>query len=357
LAKELVDGDAAKLSKGSGKKCTWKCELGHTWIATVSDRTAGYGCPYCSGNSVWPGFNDLATTHPGLAKELVDGDPVKLSKGSHTKFTWRCELGHTWKATVKDRTAGYGCPYCSGNSVLSGFNDLATTHPELAKELVDGDPVKLSKGSHTRFTWRCELGHTWKAIVKDRTAGYGCPYCSGNSVLSGFNDLLTTHPDLARELVDYNPSRLTKGSKRISIWECAKGHKWKTTVGTRTSGSGCPSCANSGFNPNEDAWLYFVEHSEWDMYQLGITNFPDQRLNDHKRLGWQLLELRGPMDGHLTQQWETSMLRMLKAKGADLSNAEIAGKFDGYSEAWTKSTFDVTSIKELMRLTEEFESE
>ena len=42
-------------------------------------------------------------------------------------------------------------------------------------------------------------------------------------------------------------------------------------------------------------------------------------------------------------------------KGADLSNKEIAGKFDGYSEAWSKSTFPVKSIKELMRLTEEFE--
>jgi hypothetical protein len=27
----------------------------------------------------------------------------------------------------------------------------------------------------------------------------------------------------------------------------------------------------------------------------------------------------------------------------------------GYSEAWSKSTFEVSSIKELMRLTEEFE--
>ena len=30
---------------------------------------------------------------------------------------------------------------------------------------------------------------------------------------------------------------------------------------------------------------------------------------------------------------------------------------DGYSEAWSKSTFEVKSIKELMRMTEEFEAE
>ena len=61
------------------------------------------------------------------------------------------------------------------------------------------------------------------------------------------------------------------------------------------------------------------------------------------------------MDGLITQQWEKAILQMLKAKGADLSNSKIAGKFVGYTEAWSKSTFEVRSIKELMRLTEEFE--
>jgi hypothetical protein len=31
--------------------------------------------------------------------------------------------------------------------------------------------------------------------------------------------------------------------------------------------------------------------------------------------------------------------------------------FDGYSLTWNKSTFDVKSVKELMRLTEEFEDD
>jgi len=37
-------------------------------------------------------------------------------------------------------------------------------------------------------------------------------------------------------------------------------------------------------------------------------------------------------------------------------NPKLGGKkFDGWTEAWSKSTFDVKSIKELMRFTEEFE--
>jgi hypothetical protein len=61
------------------------------------------------------------------------------------------------------------------------------------------------------------------------------------------------------------------------------------------------------------------------------------------------------MKGYLAQQWETAILCMLKAKSVDLSNEKIVGKFDGYSEAWGKSTLPVKSIKELMQLTEEFE--
>lgn len=68
------------------------------------------------------------------------------------------------------------------------------------------------------------------------------------------------------------------------------------------------------------------------------------------------MEISNPKIGSEARNWETLILFMLKAQGADLSNEKIAGKFDGYSEAWSKDTFEVKSIKELMRLTEEFES-
>jgi hypothetical protein len=91
------------------------------------------------------------------------------------------------------------------------------------------------------------------------------------------------------------------------------------------------------------------------MFQVGITNNADRRLAEHAKNGWEIIEVRGPMNGQLAKQWERAILRMLKARGADLSNSSVAGKFDGYSESWSKSSFEVKSIKELMRLTEAFE--
>jgi hypothetical protein len=139
-------------------------------------------------------------------------------------------------------------------------------------------------------------------------------------------------------------------------FKCPQEHIYRAVVKDRTgSKSGCPICSKHGFNPGKAGFLYFLEQPEWDMFQIGVTNNLDQRLKIHTDRGWQAIEIRGPIDGLLAINWETAILRMLKARGADLSNNKIAGKFDGYSEAWSKSTFEVKSIKELMQLTEKFE--
>ncbi len=358
LAKEIIEVDPTTITRGSNRKVKWLCKNNHIYETQPHRRDKGLGCPYCSGQSILQGFNDLATTHPELAKELVNGDPRTISKGFNKIFTWRCELGHTWKSSVNKRTfKNSGCIYCAGKSILQGFNDLATTHPELAKELVDGDPQTISKGQVAYFTWKCKLGHQWKSKVNNRTSGSNCPYCTSHKLLIGFNDLETKYPEIAKEAYGWSPVSVIAGSNKKVRWICNYGHKWSATVSARTSGAytGCPACSKYGFDPYKSGYIYFLEHLDWRMFQIGITNVPQERLTRHSNLGWKILEIRGPMDGHLTQQWETAILRMLKAKGADLSNSKIAGKFDGYSEAWSKSTFPVKSIKELIRLTEEFE--
>jgi hypothetical protein len=108
------------------------------------------------------------------------------------------------------------------------------------------------------------------------------------------------------------------------------------------------------YDPNKVGYLYFLENPKLEMLQIGITNQPEKRLAKHARGGWDLVEIQ-KMDGLLARNWETSILKMLRGRGVVLGPLGIAGKFDGYSEAWSKSKFEVSSIKELMRLTEEFE--
>jgi len=355
LAKQAYGWDPSSLTRGSDFKREWTCDFNHIWTAAISGRVGGNGCPYCSGRAAIAEVNDLLTLEPEIASEADGWDPKSVSLKSNLKKEWSCRLGHRWNAVVSNRTNGNGCPYCSGRVASPGVNDLLTTDPELARQANGWDPTSLSRSSNLKKSWKCQLDHVWVSTIDKRTLGRGCPYCAGKKVLQGFNDLVTSHPEIAAQAEGWDPTLFNKGSDLKKNWKCELGHVWNTRISHRTMGIGCPSCSQTGFDPNLEGWLYFLTHSDWEMFQIGITNVPDNRLGKHKSLGWEVMELRGPMDGHLTQQWETAILRMLKATGADLSNGKIAGKFDGYSEAWSQSTFQAKSIKELMQLTEEYE--
>jgi hypothetical protein len=359
MASELVEIDSTSISSGSGYKALWRCKLGHEWRTSVANRAiSGTACPVCSGQKLLTGFNDLQTKFPSIAKDAEGWDPKCVLSGSHSKKNWKCEFGHVWQTTIDHRVnRSSGCPFCSGRMAITGENDLATTYPEIASQAVDWDPSKELPNSAKRVRWKCNLGHEWLAVIYSRVVSKyeGCPYCSGKSVLAGFNDLATINPNLAESANGWDPTEFTSGSGSKKSWKCLEGHTWNASISSRNRGNGCPTCARFGFDPNKDGWLYFLTHPNWQMLQIGITNFPVHRLRNHKKLGWKLIELRGPMDGLIAREWETSILKMLKANGADLSNKEIAGKFDGYSEAWSESTFPAKSLRKLMNLVEENE--
>lgn len=250
-AQAVCADDARKVSHGSGKRLKWRCSFGHEWVASVYSRVhGGCGCPVCSGVASAKRHGLLADERPDLAAELVDESlKTSLTAGSNRYVDWRCVRGHVWSATVSNRVRnGQSCPVCSGRSVVRGENDLATTHPELAAELVDANlAYEVGERSSVVALWRCHLGHEWKASVLSRTrGGTGCPYCANKKVLVGFNDLGTTDPELASELVcAQDATRYVRGSHAKLRWRCAQGHEWVAEVASRAiAGSGCPYCAN-----------------------------------------------------------------------------------------------------------------
>lgn len=265
IAAQLVDPTLAHtLSRGSNETVLWQCELGHQWSARVYNRTNAKnrtGCPVCSGKQVLVGFNDIATTHPEAAALFADPELTLTTTGfSNKSIDMRCPQGHTWKAPPSRLTAqGSRCPYCSGRKPVAGVNDIATTHPELAQQMVDPDlATKLSSGSNKIVQWRCPVDndHVWGAQPVDRTLKKsGCPHCSGRIVTPGVNDLATTHPNLASELADQSlATQISKGYGELVQWRCRVDptHVWQSTVWNRVKGSGCGICANKqvlvGFN-------------------------------------------------------------------------------------------------------------
>ena len=251
----------------SQKKVWWLCEKGHPWQAVVDKRSRGLTCTVCSGRTILPGCNDLATLRPDLAQEWLYTKnapllPNHTAPHSNQKIWWRCARGHIWRATVNDRFAGNGCPVCTHRRVLAGFNDLATVNPLLASQWHPSrngalTPAQVTCNSGRKIWWLCEKGHSWQATVTDRHRGNGCPYCSRRQVIPGVSDLASTHPALAAQWHPEKneglfPSAVSAGSSRKVWWQCSLGHSWQAIISNRVKGRGCPYCAGKkawpGFN-------------------------------------------------------------------------------------------------------------
>ena len=271
---------------GSNKKVWWKGTCGHEWQTSVKARSNGEKCPICSGARVIAGINDLATLEPLLVKQWSKKNkikPTEVSIGSHKKVIWRCEKGHEWSdrnypllptqvtvfanrkawwkckdcgrewnTLISTRSGGSKCPYCSGYIFLKGFNDLQTTHPEIASEWSEKNlplkPDEVNAKSRKNVWWRCsKCGNEWKSVINARVKGTVCPVCAEREVLAGYNDLATTDSQLLSEW-DYEqnklkPTEVSRTSAKRAWWKCRHGHSWSMKINERTIlKKGCRFC-------------------------------------------------------------------------------------------------------------------
>ena len=246
----------------------WICESGHSYYATVKDVIkSDCICPACSNKIVYEGFNDLATKNPKLAAEWSEKNDKKANdvmETSQYEAKWICPTCKgEYKAKVSERKVGDdSCPYCKGERFRSGVNDLTKTNPELVSEWSSNNEIKASEvweNSSYNAKWICPTCKgEYKAKVSERKVGDdSCPYCKGDRVLPGFNDLATKNPELASEWScnnDKTASEVMETSSYVAKWICPTcSGEYYARVSERKKGDKlCPYCKDdrvlAGYN-------------------------------------------------------------------------------------------------------------
>ncbi len=251
---------------GSVYKVWWKCPTcGYEWQSSPQKRCErGHGCLNCSKQAPLVGVNDLETLYPEIAKEwhpTKNGNikPTDIRPRSNRVYWWKCQkCGYEWQASGSNRIGHKsGCPACAGRVPIAGTSDLFTVCPHLKDEWDFDlnqiiDLSKTPKGSHVKVWWKCaKCGYKWQASIRSRTQGSKCPCCSNRVVKKGYNDLATTHPDIA---IDWNIEKngtltaelVTAGLNKKVWWKCHKcGYEWEASPNHRTAikkPTGCPMC-------------------------------------------------------------------------------------------------------------------
>lgn len=160
-----------------------------------------------------------------------------------------------------------------GHIVPKASVPMVESHPELVSSLDKTntfDP-RTSLPVSTIYSWRCVEGHAFPMSLYNYAKGSKCPVCLGRLIVSGINDLVTKHPEIALEW-DHKkntvgPDMVSAGSKSNAYWICQRGHNYSSLIVQRVKKNvGCPVCLHKqllvGFN--DIATVYPELLPEWD---------------------------------------------------------------------------------------------
>lgn len=275
---------------GSPKKMYFKChDCGGERqmrivdaFMTLSDGTPRiFKCPYCEGIKPLKGLNTLADVNPELAKEWSPNNEKPADQvlpALYKRALWICpDCGREYSALIKDREVGdHACPYCNEHDCITGYNDLETLDPELAKEWSPNNSRPASKiwrDGKISGLWICpDCGGEYWHYVSDREAGdNACPYCRNRKALAGLNSLADIKPELVPEWSPNNdvaPDEVTATASRTALWICPDcGGEYSYSVRDRKVGDCvCPYCNDrkvlSGFNSLKARHPELIE-KEW----------------------------------------------------------------------------------------------
>lgn len=167
----------------------WICIEGHKTRDSINHKANGRKCKFCSNKTILKGYNDFYYKYPDLAKEWDykknNITPNEIFGGETKKRFWLCPLNHSYQMSPNKRTtSSQNCHYCSNQKTLVGYNDLATTRPDLAKKWHPTKnekytPHTIRKGMKVDVWWLCDKGHEWKRkMIHQNASLVDCPECS-----------------------------------------------------------------------------------------------------------------------------------------------------------------------------------
>ena len=241
--------------------------------------------------------------------------PEDFSHGSTVRCWFKCPAGkdhifqsplHTVARAWKDGSWSQACPFCR-EIKTSITNSLASLYPELVPQWMTRkngcNPEDIPLGSRLKAWWKCKKGHTWQAVVSNRTINdAGCPTCNLGTTtdLSDYPEVLRQFDHKENKGVD--PHKLYSGRKYH--WKCDidPTHEGWTSGFYRTSKrSRCPSCTNQRGSKTNNLKLTHPEIAkEWDKEKNGPLKPTMVTANSSQRAFWKCK--KGP-----DHEWSTKI--------------------------------------------------
>ena len=225
-------------------------------------------------------------------------------RGMNQKTVFACAKSHFWSATTGNvYHKGKGCPHCSGNARRS----VEVINQRLKQ---DGNSLRIVGeyiNNSTKSPFECQkCGRRDCISPASALSGHGCAGCAGNARLS-VDQLQRDFKSLGYQIV----GRFINARTPVAI-VCEKGHEWDASPDNVRRGTGCPTCAIYGYDPNFPAILYYVRILLPGMpilYKIGITkNEVSERFSRSQRPYVKVLRTKRFSTGRQARAKELTLL-------------------------------------------------
>jgi hypothetical protein len=283
----------------------WKCicnQCGNETFPRYSDiLTKGHRCKFCSGMVVNPEQAVLVMKENGY-------EPLVPYKSNKTK--WKCKhllCGRVVFPTYGNIRDGWGgCKSCAPNAPLdpSEMRDFM-----ISKNLMPLEPFKT-----TNSPWRCRCLKCGRSVtpsltgLRHRDQG-GCLYCAGKGT-----ELSEVIPNLLRAgFKPLEPFVKSEDPLKCECLNCGEISypRYKDVI---RKGTECKFCTLGQFDYSASSYFYIAIHKEFSSIKIGISNekAKTNRIEDHKKNGWELYKTFGFEKGVDASDCETAVLRWIR---------------------------------------------
>ena len=285
----------------SNKKVWWLCKASHEWLASVSSRNSGNGCPQCN--------KELQTPFP---EQVIFFYLNKIFSDAINRY-----VSNKYELDIYIPSLNLGIEYDGYR-----YHNEKTLHKELRKDeyfsklnikvirikeqkdlgdniVQNGLIYYYSPISNYRF-----LDNIITRLIKDICIDYGIKYTISISkstdtpeILSSYLSRMRDNSIMTNKLLasewDYklnknlNPWYVSIKSGKKIWWKCKNGHNWLATVYSREKNN-CPYCSNqkvlSGYNDLKTK--YPLLSTEWHSIKNGNLKPENVSCGSNEKVWW-----------------------------------------------------------------------
>ena len=263
--------------------------------------------------------------------EFLDDNYVNFK---HT-HNYRCSCGREAKIKLNNFNSGQRCSGCGGNKKKT-LDEIKAIFAEGGCEFLDDNYVN----NRHLHNYRCSCGREAKIQLSNFNSGHRCSGCGGSKKKT-LDEVRAIFAEGGCEFLDDS----YVNARHRHNYRCSCGREAKISLDSFNRGHRCSGCGEYGFSNSKPSYFYLI--SRPNQYKVGIYNEGSDRLVQHRKNGWEIIQEIGPFCGHQIKNLETKVLRSLKSKGIPMGRYAFKEEFDGFSESWQTVDLEISNLSEL----------